>query len=469
MKKSIGILLVISIFGCSEKAKKGKVAHTRDNRPNVVYILADDLGYGDLGSFGQEEIKTPRLDKMAEDGMVFTDHYAGNTVCAPSRASLMTGLHQGHAPIRGNRNNVLMEGTFTMARLFKHAGYNTALIGKWGLGDLGSTGTPDQQGFDYYYGYLSQLLAHNYYPDYLIKNGDSIKLTNEVVKQTKGYAKGKGQAATVKNEYSHSLLVEDALSWIKNNKGNPFFLYLPLTIPHANNEGTLTAPHGMEVPDLGRYSKRDWPEAEKAKAAMISLLDKDVGRILDLLQTLGLDKNTLVVFTSDNGPHKEGGIDPDFFDSNGPLKGTKRDLYEGGIRVPFIAQWKGKIDPGKKSELPTAFWDMVPTFAEILDTDLKVDTDGISFLPTLLGSSDTQKREGYLYWEFGEGNHDAQAVREGKWKLIYRYRINSWELYDLSMDLGESENVIEDNPEIAKRLKAYMAKAHVPHEDYPLE
>ncbi|MEM9142523.1 MAG: arylsulfatase [Bacteroidota bacterium] len=470
MKKILAIVLVTLSLGCSEKdTKKGAAVSKRDS-PNVIYILADDLGYGDLGCFGQDKIKTPNLDRMAQEGIVFTDHYAGNTVCAPSRASLMTGLHQGHAPIRGNTNNVLRENTFTIGQLFKSAGYATALIGKWGLGDLGSSGTPDKQGFDHYFGYLNQILAHNYYPDYLIKDGDSVRLANEVVKATKGYAKGKGQAATVKKEYAHNLFIAEALSWIETHRNDPFFLYLPLTIPHANNEGTLTAGHGMEVPDLGSYAHRDWPDAEKAKAAMISLLDEDVGRILHLLQILGLDQNTMVIFTSDNGPHREGGVDPNFFDSNGPLRGTKRDLYEGGIRVPFITQWKGKIAPGAKSHLPSAFWDMMPTFAEVLHVDLKENTDGISLMPALLGNTaiNARERTGYLYWEFGEGKYDAQAVREGKWKLLYVYRTDSWELYDLSKDIGENENVIAKHPAVAQRLKKRMAEAREPHGVYPL-
>ncbi|WP_425236891.1 arylsulfatase [Ulvibacterium sp.] len=470
MKKSVLFGLILLIVGACGKIKKesSEVSKAIDT-PNIIYILADDLGYGDLGSYGQEKIRTPRLDQMAQNGIRFTDHYAGNTVCAPSRASLMTGLHQGNAPVRGNNNNILTFNDFTLAEMFQKSGYSTALMGKWGLGEVGSTGEPSAQGFDTYFGYLNQIHAHNYYPDHLIKDGKKIPLNNQVIFAQEGYAKGIGSAATEKNAYSHSLIIKEALQFLATPRQRPFFLYLPLTIPHANNEGELTADHGMEVPDLGIYKERDWPEAEKAKAAMISLLDADVGRILDKLKDLKLDKNTLVIFTSDNGPHKEGGVNPEFFDSNGALKGTKRDLYEGGIRVPLIAQWPGKIAPNTVSDLPSAFWDMLPTYADLIGYSLDIKTDGISFLPTLLGRSDTQKKHNYLYWEFAEGNHDAQAIRSGKWKLIYIYKSDSWELYDLSTDLGEENNLIKKHPAVAKKLKAYMEEAHVYDSDYPLE
>ncbi|WP_282160601.1 arylsulfatase [Ulvibacterium marinum] len=469
MKKSILLgLAVLAVNSCG-KIKKQTPEVSKVNTPNIIYILADDLGYGDLGSYGQERIRTPRLDQMAQNGIRFTNHYAGNTVCAPSRASLMTGLHQGHAPVRGNNNNILTSNDFTLAKMFQKAGYTTALMGKWGLGEVGSTGEPSVQGFDTYFGYLNQIHAHNYYPDHLIKDGKKIRLNNKVILAKEGYAKGIGGAATDKNEYSHSLIIKEALRFLDAPKQKPFFLYLPLTIPHANNEGELTADHGMEVPNLGIYKNRDWPEPEKAKAAMISLLDADVGRILDKLKDLKIDRNTLVIFTSDNGPHKEGGVNPDFFDSNGALKGTKRDLYEGGIRVPFIARWPGKISPNSVSDLPTAFWDMLPTYADVIDYPLDTATDGISFLPTLMGQSDTQKQHDYLYWEFAESNHDAQAIRSGKWKLLHIYKSDSWELYDLSNDIGEENNLIEEHLDVFEKLKTYMKEAHIYDSDYPLE
>ncbi|MGI9553261.1 MAG: arylsulfatase [Aurantibacter sp.] len=469
MKKLLLILVLFPLIGCKNDKKETAKKVQIPLKPNVIYILADDLGYGDLGCYEQEKIKTPNLDRMAQEGIHFTDHYAGNTVCAPSRVSLLTGLHQGHATVRGNKNNVLEDSDFTIAEMFRLSGYATALIGKWGLGGIGSPGEPGKQGFDDYFGYLNQTRAHNYYPDYLIRDGEKIPLSNEVVLAQEGYAKGVGSSATVKNDYSHSMFIDSALAYLERPRKKPFFLYLPLTIPHANNEGTLTADHGMEVPDLGIYSDKDWPEAEKAKAAMISLMDADVGRIMEKLKDLGLDENTLVIFTSDNGPHKEGGVDPDFFDSNGRLKGKKRDLYEGGIRVPFIARWPGRIVENTKSNLPTAFWDMLPTFADIIGHSVSRETDGISFLPTLLGQNEDQEEHEYLYWEFAEGNHDAQAVRGGNWKLIYVYKTDSWELYDLSKDIGEEINVISDYPEIAEKLKGHINEAHVYDADYELE
>lgn len=462
------MLILFILTGCKKDKKEG-VASSENQKPNIIYILADDLGYGDLGCYGQKKIKTPRLDQMSEEGMLFTDHYAGNTVCAPSRASLLTGLHQGHAPVRGNRNNVLQDTDFTLAEMFRLSGYTTALIGKWGLGDVDTPGNPSKQGFDSYFGYLHQTRAHNYYTDYLIYNDEKIALNNKVVFAEEGYAKGIGSSAIEKNDYSHSIFIDSALAYLDKPKKKPFFLYLPLTIPHANNEGKLTAEHGMEVPDQGIYKNETWPEAEKSKAAMISLLDADVGRILDKLQELYIDRNTLVIFTSDNGPHSEGGVNPDFFDSNGALRGYKRDLYEGGIRVPFIARWPGRIAAGTTSNLQTTFYDMLPTFADITGHELNVQTDGISFLPTLLSNSAQQKKHDYLYWEFAESDYDAQAVRSGDWKLLYIFKTDLWELYNLSEDIGEEKNIISEHPEIAEKLKKYMNEAHVFDADYPLE
>lgn len=469
MKNPLFILILFLLFACKNEKKTETTNEFTQSKPNIIYILADDLGYGDLGSYGQEKIKTPNLDQMAKEGIRFTDHYAGNTVCAPSRTSLLTGLHQGHATVRGNKNNVLEDADFTIAEMFRLSGYSTNLIGKWGLGEVGSFGEPSKQGFDNYFGYLHQTRAHNYYTDYLIQDGTKVLLNNKVVFAEKGYAQGVGSSATEKNQYSHSMFIDSTLAYLEKPKEKPFFLYLPLTIPHANNEGMLTADHGMEVPDLGIYANEDWPDAEKAKAAMISLMDADVGRIMAKLKELNIDENTLVIFTSDNGPHKEGGVDPDFFDSNGKLKGKKRDLYEGGIRVPFIARWPGKITENTTSDLPTAFWDMLPTFAEVIEYGVGQKTDGISFLPELLGNGESQKEHDYLYWEFAEGDHDAQAVRSENWKLIHRYIPDSWELYDLSKDIGEEYNIFSAHPEVAERLKGFMEEAHVYDSDYVLE
>ena len=469
MKNVLFIFSLLIVLSCKEGKQLPPEAKIGNSKPNIIYILADDLGYGDLGCYGQQKIKTPNIDKMASEGIRFTDHYAGSTVCAPSRTSLLTGLHQGHAPIRGNKKNVLEDADFTIAEMLRLSGYTTNLIGKWGLGEVDTPGEPNKQGFDNYFGYLHQTRAHNYYTDYLIDDGVKVGLSNKVIFAEEGYAKGVGSSATEKNDYSHSIFIDSALTYLEKPKKKPFFLYLSMTIPHANNEGTMTADHGMEVPDLGIYSNMEWPEVEKAKAAMISLLDADVGRIMKKLKEANLDKNTIVIFTSDNGPHQEGGVNPDFFNSNGKLKGKKRDLYEGGIRVPFIARWPGRIQENSTSDLQTAFWDMLPTLAEIAHHSVSRETDGISFLPTLLSNPETQKEHEYLYWEFSEGNHDAQAVRSAHWKLIHKYVPDSWELYNLSEDIGEENNVLSKNPKITEKLKEYMKQAHVYDPDYMLE
>lgn len=439
-------------------------------QPNIIYILADDLGYGDLGCYGQKEIKTPQLDRMAEQGMRFTDHYAGSTVCAPSRCTLMTGLHQGNARVRGNKKNQLEDEDLTVAEVMKTVGYKTGLIGKWGLGVEGTPGEPSVQGFDYYYGYLDQIHAHNHYPAWLIRNGKQIALDNSVKFKKPNYTDVLGSAATEKNEYSQTVLTEDALRFIEESKDTPFFLYLAFVIPHVNNEGHIVGHHGMEVPDQGIYANKDWPDEERCKAAMISMLDADVGRILDHLEKLNLADNTLVIFSSDNGPHKEG-VDPEFFESNGPLKGVKRDLYDGGIRVPMIAWWPGKVKAGTTSDFPSAFWDMMATFADLGGATIPAGkTDGISLVPTLTGQLDKQVAHEYLYWEFlgTQPYHQTQVVRSGDWKLIHFIAKDTWELYDVRRDLNEDRNLADQNPEIVKRLKGYMEEGHQYNPTYPL-
>jgi len=437
------------------------------SRPNIVLILADDLGYGDLGCYGQQRIKTPRLDRMAKEGLRFTDFYAGCTVCAPSRCVLMTGYHMGHAYVRGNagRGNreiqILRDQDVTVAEVLKQAGYATALCGKWGLGEEGSIGTPNKQGFDYFFGYLNQFHAHNYYPAYLLKNEGRWPLKNVVP----GEGEFGSGVASERVEYSPDRITAEALAWIERQKDRPFFLYYAPTIPHANNEGRN---QGMEVPDLGDYANADWPQQQKAHAAMISRLDADVGRLLDLLKKLNLDENTLVLFSSDNGPHREGGNDPDFNDSNGPLKGIKRDLADGGIRVPFLARWPGKIAPGTSSFVG-AFQDVLPTFAELAGASAGVpsDTDGLSIVPTLLGQSGQQKQHKYLYWLFYERGA-GQAARMGPWKAVQQPYHTPLRLYNLEKDLGEERDVAAEQPDVVAKLQAAMQAAYTPHPNWQL-
>lgn len=435
-------------------------------KPNIVFILADDLGYGDVGCYGQQRIKTPNIDALAKAGLRFTDFYAGCTVCAPSRCVLMTGLHTGHAHIRGNAGRerpaeiqTLRDSDVTVAEALKKAGYATALCGKWGLGDEGSIGLPNKQGFDYFFGYLNQFHAHNYYPAYLFQNEQRYPLKN-VVPGEGPFGSG---VATERVQYSGDLITAAALKWVEDHKSGPFFLYYSPTLPHANNEG---GQNGMEVPDLGEYAATDWPPAQKAHAAMISRMDADIGRLLALLKKLGLDQNTLVIFASDNGPHREGGNNPDFNNSNGPLTGIKRDLTEGGIRVPFIARWPGKIRPGV-SHFAGGFQDFLPTAAELAGVfdSVPKPCDGLSIVPTLLGASDTQPQHDILYWTFYERG-GGQAARQGKWKAVQQPIHSAVRLYDLSRDIGEEEDVAADHPQIVAQLTAAMKAANSPHENW---
>jgi arylsulfatase A-like enzyme len=424
-------------------------------RPNVILILADDLGYGDLGVYGQKQIKTPNIDRLAAEGTRFTDFYAGSTVCAPSRCVLMTGLHTGHCTIRGNSKANLPPEEVTVAEVFKQAGYRTGLVGKWGLGHEGSDGVPTRQGFDYFFGYLDQTHAHNYYPTFLLKNEQRVPLRNVVPNEG---PVGQG-VASERLDYSHDLMAEEALSFIDREKGSPFFLYLAVTLPHANNEARGKG--GNEVPDLGEYAGRDWPDAEKAKAAMISRLDRDVGRVMERLKQHGLDRNTLVLFSSDNGPHEEGGNKAEFFQSSGPLRGIKRALYEGGIRVPLIARWPGRVPSMAVSAHVGSFADVMPTAAELLGVPMPAKTDGISFYQVLTGHAIGQKTHPYLYWEFYEKG-SAQAVRMGQWKGVAQPFGGEIELYDLTSDIGETRNVAAEHPDIVAKIRAATKESHVP-------
>ncbi|HUT34428.1 MAG TPA: arylsulfatase [Planctomycetota bacterium] len=427
-------------------------------KPNIVFILADDLGYGDLGCYGQKQIKTPCLDKMAAEGVRFTDAYAGSTVCAPSRCALMTGVHMGHALVRGNANVPMRPDDVTVATLLKRAGYATGIIGKWGLGEAASTGIPTKQGFDYWFGYLNQHHAHNYWPTHLWRNEEKVPLKNVVPKEDRVG----GGVASERVEYSHDLFAQEALAFVEKHKDKPFFLYLALTIPHANNEaGRL----GMEVPSDEPYTKEDWPQPQKNMAAMVTRMDRDLGRLFDHLKKLGLDDDTIVFFTSDNGPHHEGGNNPDFFDSNGPLRGIKRDLYEGGIRVPMIVRWPGKAKAGTTSDLPWAFWDFLPTACDIAGAEPPKGIDGISVLPAILGKE--QKGHDHLYWEFHEGGF-KQAVRMGKWKAVRRGTTQPIELYDLTADIGEQNNAADKHPDLVAKMADVLKSARTDSKQWPV-
>ena len=448
----------------------GSFAHSK---PNLIFIMADDLGYGDLGCFGQKLIKTPRLDEMAKEGMKFTRFYSGSTVCAPSRSVLMTGQHMGHTHVRGNAGGdmtrqSLRDEDVTVAEVLKKAKYSTALIGKWGLGEIGQEGHPLGQGFDYFYGYLNQVHAHNFYPEFLWRNFDKQMLRNEVQQiAKKGYGGFIGGAATKRIDYTHDLFADEALAWIDQNKNNPFFLYLPLTIPHANNEGSRMFGDGAEVPEYGIYDKMDWPKQDKGQAAMISRMDKDVGRILDELVKLKIAENTLVIFTSDNGPHNEAKHNPERFNPSGPLRGMKRTLTEGGIRVPTLAWWPKTIAAGSQCDQPLYFGDLMATACELSGVPKPKNLDSVSFLPTLTGQTGKQTRHEFLYWEFYERTF-RQAVVVDNWKLIRSGMDDERiELYDLSLDIHEDMNLAKEKPALAKEFLRMMEKAHAPHPNWP--
>jgi len=448
-------------------------AQNKNDQPNIVYILADDLGYGDIGCYGQKIIQTPNIDKLANEGMLFTQHYAGCTVSAPSRSSLMTGLHTGHTFIRGNKEYgaegqyPLPGNTFTVAKMLKEEGYATGAFGKWGLGSPGSEGDPTNLGFDEFYGYNSQMLAHNYYPYYLYHNKEKVIL--------------EGNAGNKKEQYAQDLIHQEAIHFIRQNAAKKFFLFLPYVLPHAEltspddsirdiYKGRIveTKPYkGVEAGKgykAGGYGSSMNPHTDFA--AMISRLDAYVGDVVSELKRLGLDKKTIVVFTSDNGPHREGGADPDFFNSYGPLRGVKRDMFEGGIRVPMIVSWPGKIKVGSKSDHVSAFWDMMPTFKELAGIKSTFKTDGISLVPTLL-SQNNQKSHKYLYWEFHEAGGKI-AVRKGNWKgikLNYGKNPNATMLlYDLSADIHEDHNLADKYPKVVAELEAIVLKARTKSE-----
>lgn len=468
-----GLLILSLLFlltSCDQEKNK------TPEKPNIIYILADDLGYGDLSCYGQKHFETPNIDKLASEGMLFTQHYSGSTVCAPSRSALMTGQHTGHTYIRGNKEwqpegqYPLENKAITVAEILKENGYVTGAFGKWGLGYPGSEGDPNNQGFDEFFGYNCQRIGHHYYPYHLWHNQTKILL--------------EGNAGNASGQYGPEEIQKRALQFLAENKDTSFFMYYPSIIPHAElfaPEEYMAKFRGNFLPEKefngvdsglrfrnGSYGTQ--PEAHAAFAAMVTYLDDQVGEIVSTLKTLGLYDNTIIIFTSDNGPHLEGGADPDYFNSNGPFKGYKRDLYEGGIRVPMIAFWKGKIKGNSTTEHLSAFWDVLPTIAEITNAKVPDNIDGISFLPTLLGNE--QQEHETLYWEFHEKG-GRRALRKGDWKLV-NYNLNdpkisTVELYNLKTDPGEENNLANDYPELVEELQQLIKSSRTESEIFPFE
>lgn len=468
-RRSVLCCVIVTAFIAVAREMEAAASNNSGKQPNVVFILADDLGYGDVGCYGQKRIKTPSLDRMAAEGLRFTQAYAGAAVCAPSRCVLMTGLHGGHARVRGNipatdPGAALRPEDVTVARVLKNAGYTTAVIGKWGLGEPTSNkqGLPGRQGFDYFFGYLKQGHAHNYFTDYLWRNELKVKLPN-VISDDPAL---KHNVASKKVQYTHDLFAEDALKFVREHKNEPFFLYLAFTIPHANDEA---GKNGMEVPDYGEYANLDWPEPQKGHAAMITRMDRDIGRLLDLLGELKLDENTLVIFTSDNGPHREGGNDPDFNDSNGPLRGYKGSVTEGGIREPMIARLPGRVPAGKTSDSPVYFADVMPTLAALCGGKAPEHIDGLDFSPTLFGSQQPELADRFMYWEFDRDGLVAQAARWRNWKAIHDASAKTCELYDLRNDVGEKHNLAKEHPEIAAKFTDYFRTARTDSPNWPVK
>ncbi|MBM3860172.1 MAG: arylsulfatase [Verrucomicrobia bacterium] len=439
--------------------------------PNLIWIMADDLGYGDLGCYGQKVILTPHLDRMAREGMRFTQFYAGATVCAPSRSVLMTGQHQGRTPVRGNAGadnptaQALKGHDVTVAKVVQQAGYRTALIGKWGLGDAGpaDTGLPRKQGFDYFFGYLNQHHAHNHFPDFLWRNETRVALPNVI---TPVGDTGAGYAADGLL-YADDLFADAALTFVTQHQDRPFFLYWSMVIPHANNERNRDLKDGAHAPDYGPYAGKDWPAQDKGQAAMITRMDSYVGRLMEHLRLLGLEKNTLVIFTSDNGPHNESSHNLARFQPSGPFTGIKRSLTDGGIRVPFIAWWPGTVKPGIATVHVGYFGDWMATAAELAGAKTPGDVDSVSFAPTLRGKTGDQKRHEFLYWEFHEGGFKQAALYQGRWKGIRSGNPDATVvLYDLKNDVAEQTNVAAQHPEIAEKIGAYLKTARKASPDW---
>ena len=436
------VLSLTAIFSsCQHESGKADSEKNDDRqKPNIIFIMADDLGYADLGCYGQQEIQTPNIDKLAKEGIKFTQCYAGSTVSAPSRSVLMTGLHTGHTTVRGNfskvpglveRNRVpLKEDDITIAEILKKAGYSTGITGKWGLGEPNTSGVPNKQGFDEWLGYLNQRNAHTYYPPYIWRNQEKMLL--------------KGNKNHQKKEYTHDMFTQFALKFIQEHHEKPFFLYIPYCIPHSE----------YEIPSLEPYSEKPWSDDEKAYAAMVTRMDSDVGKIIELLKSLHLSDKTYVFFCSDNGAAK---FWKGLFNSSGELRGRKRDMYEGGIRVPMIVWSPGNISAGEESDFPWYFADVLPTLANLAGVSPPEQIDGINVLPAIHGKKQTVGNR-FMYWEFHERGFQ-QAARWKHWKAIRPAPGDSLLLFDLSKDISETNNLASENPQITKKIENYLQSA----------
>lgn len=458
------------------------------DQPNFIYILADDLGYNELGCYGQTTIRTPNLDRLAGEGMRFTQHYSGNPVCAPSRCVLLTGKHNGHSYIRSNKEMggwgpdepegqlPIPASEITLAERLKPLGYRTCAIGKWGLGGPGSSGHPCYQGFDHFYGYLCQRVAHNYYPTHLWRNHDVDVLGNHEFSAHQKLAAPLGSpeeyfSRYMSDVYAPDKMIDEAVQFVRDNHDEPFFLYYATPVPHVSIQvptDSLDA-YGDRLDDkpyLGNQGYLPHPSPRAGYAAMISRMDRDVGRLMALLAELGLEEKTLVIFSSDNGPTFNGGSDSKFFHSAGQLRGLKTMMYEGGIRVPMIARWKDVIPAGAVTDHVSAFQDIVPTFVEWAGGTIAEPLDGISLVPTLTGESADQQEHPYLYWELNRN----QALRAGDWKLIRmtdQKGETRTELYDLGTDLSESKNLASERPDVLTRMVRLAHEARVPSKEFP--
>lgn len=444
------------------------------DRPNIIWIMADDLGYGELGCYGQKKIPTPRIDGMASEGMRFTRFYAGATVCAPSRSVLMTGLNHGHTRVRGNAGKAnpgaqaLRPDDITVAKMLKAAGYTTALVGKWGLGDTGEaeSGLPRRQGFDSFFGYLNQVHAHNHFPSFLWRDEKKVSLPNKIVAMGD---KGGGYATEAK-AFADDLFADEAVRFVRDNKERPFFLYWSMVIPHANNERRSALGNGAQVPDFGPFAGKDWPEQDKGHAAMIHRMDGYVGRLLDTLRESGLGRKTLVIFTSDNGPHNESNHNLGRFNPSGPFSGIKRSLTDGGIRVPFIAWMPGMVKAGSVSDHAGYFGDFMATAAGLAGARLPEGLDSISIEPVLRGDTISVKSHEFLYWEFHEGGFRQAALYQGRWKGIRSGSPTSpVRLYDTQSDPAEKADVASRHPAIASKIGDYLKTARSESPDWPAQ